>query len=235
MSSAVGAVARWIAPSLTVAAVAGMGLVSDPVQVGPAPAVRLADEVNPLVGAPFYVNPAPGAMRAAQKADPSSPELTAIANTPQAYWIVPGSSASTVAKYVGDAQAAGAIPILALYGIPTATAAASLRAVSDRPRILPHMDRRHRSRHRRCAGGGHRRTRCARHGRLPVGRPASGTLRPDPLCRRYADPQSGRGRVRRRRSLALAQSRGHGRQAQPGRCGQRAGFQPQHRELLDHR
>ena len=118
MSSAVRAVARWIAPFLTVAAVAGMGLVSDPVQVGPAPAVRLVDEVNPLAGAPFYVNPASVAMRAAQKADPPSPELTAIADTPQAYWIVPGSSASTVAKYVGDAQAAGAIPVLALYGIP---------------------------------------------------------------------------------------------------------------------
>ena len=29
--------------------------------------------------------------------------------------------------------------------------------------------------------------------------------------------------------------RRHGRQAQRGRCGQRAGFQPQHRELLHHR
>jgi endoglucanase len=58
------------------------------------------------------------AMRAAQSANPPSPELTAIANTPQAYWIVPGSSAATVAKYTGDAQAAGAIPVLTLYGIP---------------------------------------------------------------------------------------------------------------------
>ena len=57
-------------------------------------------------------------MRAAQKVDPPSPELTAIANTPQAYWLVPGSSAATVAKYVGDAQAAGALPVFALYGIP---------------------------------------------------------------------------------------------------------------------
>jgi endoglucanase len=118
MSSAVGAVARWFVPFLAVAAVAGMGLVSDPVQVSPAPAVQLADEVNPLAGAPFYVNPASAAMRAAQSADPASPELTTIANTPQAYWIVPGSSAATVAKYTGDAQAAGAIPVLALYGIP---------------------------------------------------------------------------------------------------------------------
>ena len=51
MSSAVGAVARWIAPFLTVAAVAGIGLAADPVQVGTAPAVRLASEANPLAGA----------------------------------------------------------------------------------------------------------------------------------------------------------------------------------------
>ncbi|TXA43084.1 CAP domain-containing protein [Mycobacterium tuberculosis variant bovis] len=57
-------------------------------------------------------------MRAAQSADPPSPELTTIANTPQAYWIVPGGSAATVGKYVGDANAAGAIPVLAIYGIP---------------------------------------------------------------------------------------------------------------------
>jgi endoglucanase len=71
-----------------------------------------------LAGATFYVNPTSAAMRAAQKVDPPSPELTAIANTPQAYWLVPGSSAATVAKYVGDAQAAGALPVFALYGIP---------------------------------------------------------------------------------------------------------------------
>lgn len=57
-------------------------------------------------------------MRAAQSADPPSPELTSIANTPQAYWVVPGGSAGTVGKYVGDANAAGAIPVLSLYGIP---------------------------------------------------------------------------------------------------------------------
>ena len=92
-----------------------MGLSADPVQ---APAVRLADEANPLAGAPFYVNPTSAAMRAAQSADPPSPELTAVANTPQAYWLVPGSSASTVAKYTSDAAAAGAIPVLSIYGIP---------------------------------------------------------------------------------------------------------------------
>ena len=46
--------------------------------------MRLADEVNPLAGAPFYVNRTSAAMRAAQSANPPSPELTAIANTSQA-------------------------------------------------------------------------------------------------------------------------------------------------------
>src|SRR3954451_12588790 len=118
MTSAVCAIARWIAPFLMVAAVAGIGFAGGPAQVGSYPALRLADEVNPLAGMPFYVNPTSAAMVAAQKADPPSPELTAIANTPQAYWIVPGSSAATVAKYIGDAQAAGAMPILTIYGIP---------------------------------------------------------------------------------------------------------------------
>jgi endoglucanase len=95
-----------------------VGLSADPVQVRPAPTVRLVDEVNPLAGAPFYVNPTSAAMRAAQSADPPSPELTAIANTPQAYWIVPGSSAATIPGYIGAAQAAGAMPVLAVYGIP---------------------------------------------------------------------------------------------------------------------
>ncbi|WP_326548610.1 glycoside hydrolase family 6 protein [Mycolicibacterium sp. ND9-15] len=112
MFSVAGAAARRIAPLLTVAALT-LGL-----NAGPVPAVRLASEANPLVGAPFYVNPDSVAMRAAQKADPPSPELTTVANTPQAYWLTPGPSASTVANYVGDAQAAGAIPVLSIYGIP---------------------------------------------------------------------------------------------------------------------
>ena len=118
MFSASGAVARWIAPFLTVAAAVGAGFLAGPVRVVPAPPIQLVDETNPLAGMPFYVNPASAAMRAAQHADPPSPQLTAIANTPQAYWIVPGSSAATVAKYTGDAQAAGAIPVLTVYGIP---------------------------------------------------------------------------------------------------------------------
>jgi len=95
-----------------------MGLAGDPAQVGPAPAVRLVDEVNPLARAPLYVNPTSAAMRAAQNANPPSPELTAIANTPQAYWMDQASSPAVDAKYISAAQAAGAMPVLALYGIP---------------------------------------------------------------------------------------------------------------------
>jgi endoglucanase len=99
-----------------------VGVAGDPVQVDRAPTVRLADEGNQLAGAPFYVNPTSAAMVAAQKANPPSPELTAIANTPQAYWIVPSFAPATVAgavaKYTDAAQAAGAMPVLTLYGIP---------------------------------------------------------------------------------------------------------------------
>ena len=116
MSSAIGAVARWITPFLTVAAVAGMVLTAEPAPVGPSPTVRLAADGNPLAGVPFYVNPASKAMRAAQ-GDPS-PQLTAIANTPTAYWMDNRSTPSVDAKYIVDAQAAGTMPILALYGIP---------------------------------------------------------------------------------------------------------------------
>ncbi|MDV3123954.1 glycoside hydrolase family 6 protein [Mycobacterium sp. 21AC1] len=114
-SFALGAVARCIAPFLTIAAVAAVGLVGPPVLT---PTVRLASDGNPLVGQTFYVNPDSAAMRAAQSADPPSPELTAIANTPQAYWMDQRSTPAVDAKYIATAQAAGTMPILALYGIP---------------------------------------------------------------------------------------------------------------------
>ncbi len=68
MTSAVGAVARWISPVLAVATVVGVGLSVDPTPVSPAPAVRLASDGNPLTG-PLYVNPNSAAVRASQ-ADP---------------------------------------------------------------------------------------------------------------------------------------------------------------------
>jgi endoglucanase len=111
-------VARWLSPFLAVAAVAGVACAAVPVQVGPAPAVRLVDDANPLAGAAFYVNPNSAAMRAAQSADPPNPELTAVANTPTAYWMDQASSPAVDAKYIAAAQASGAMPVLALYGIP---------------------------------------------------------------------------------------------------------------------
>lgn len=104
------------------AALAGMGFSADLTGGGAGPAVRLADEVNPLAGRPFYVDPISAAMRAANSADPPSPELTAVANTPQAYWLDQafsiGGVAGTVAGLTGAAQAAGATPVLVLYALP---------------------------------------------------------------------------------------------------------------------
>ena len=110
------AVARWIAPFLTVAAVAAVGAVSAPIHTADTPAVRLAGDANPLAGMPFYVNPQSKGMRAAQ-GNPD-PLLAAVVNTPTAYWMDHISTPAVDAKYIATAQAAGTMPILALYGIP---------------------------------------------------------------------------------------------------------------------
>ena len=114
MSSAAEAVTRWISPLLAVAVVAALGLVAVPVHTAP---VRLAADANPLVGLPFYVNPSSKAAAAANAQDPRNPQLDAIAATPTAYWMDHLSTPSVDAKYIQDAQAAGTIPVLALYGI----------------------------------------------------------------------------------------------------------------------
>ncbi len=80
--------------------------------------MRLTSDGNPLAGLPFYVNPASKARAAADGVDPRSPELDAIANTPTAYWMDNLSTPAVDAKYIADAQAAGTMPVLALYGIP---------------------------------------------------------------------------------------------------------------------
>ncbi|WP_422208915.1 glycoside hydrolase family 6 protein [Mycobacterium sp.] len=115
MSSVVGAVARWLVPFLTVV---GVTFAAASLQTGPAPAVRLVDAANPLAGHAFYVDPTSPAMAAAHRANPPSPELDAIANTPQAHWVDPGVTSAAVAGYVNGAQAAGSMPTLALYAIP---------------------------------------------------------------------------------------------------------------------
>lgn len=108
--------ARLLLPFLTVAAVA-LGSVLAPVPDGPSPQVRLASDGNPLVGLPFYVNPTSKARMAADGVSPPNPLLNAIADTPTAYWMDHLSTPSVDAKYIQAAQAAGTIPVLALYGI----------------------------------------------------------------------------------------------------------------------
>ncbi|HLR98223.1 glycoside hydrolase family 6 protein [Mycolicibacillus parakoreensis] len=116
ISRACTALTRWILPVLTVAVAGALSA-----QAGPLP-VRLVDADNPLAGRPFYVDPASEARAAARAVDPPSPELTAIADTPQAYWLDQAFAASTVADtvagYTGAAAEAGAMPVLALYAIP---------------------------------------------------------------------------------------------------------------------
>ncbi|HTY29248.1 MAG TPA: glycoside hydrolase family 6 protein [Mycobacterium sp.] len=121
MSSAVAAVGRWVTPFVAIATVVCTSLLAHPVRVEH-PNVALLADGNPLAGQTFYVDPISKAMIAARNANPPSAELTAVANTPQAYWLDPafpaGTVGGTVSRIAGAAQAAGAIPILALYAIP---------------------------------------------------------------------------------------------------------------------
>src|SRR5690606_39731341 len=64
----------------------------------------------------FDVKPDSKAARAAE-GDPSR-DLEIIVTTPTAYWMEHLCSPAVDAKYIADAQAAGTMPILALYGIP---------------------------------------------------------------------------------------------------------------------
>lgn len=120
LNSVFRAAARWTGPLSALAALACVAVLVGATQS--APRIQLVDESNPLAGRPFYVDPISAAMRAAKTANPPSPELTRIANTPQAYWLdqafPAGSVGGTVSRYVGAAQAAGATPVLALYAIP---------------------------------------------------------------------------------------------------------------------
>ena len=78
---------------MVIAAAVGMGFTAGPMADHQ---VRLVDESNPLAGRPFYVDPISVAMRAA-KNNPDSPELAAVANTPQAYWLDQAFPAGSVA------------------------------------------------------------------------------------------------------------------------------------------
>ena len=122
MSRTFRALARFAPHALPIAAVTVLGWSGGVMAAGPAPSVRLVDEVNPLAGKPFYVDPISKAMAAANSASPPSPELTTIANTPASYWLdeaFPAATVSrTVSRYTGAAEAAGAMPVLTIYGIP---------------------------------------------------------------------------------------------------------------------
>ncbi|MGV0838380.1 glycoside hydrolase family 6 protein [Mycolicibacterium thermoresistibile] len=114
ISSAADAAARWIVALLGAVVAAGVVFVTAP--AGTAPTVRLVSDANPLAGQTFYVDPASKGMRAAQS-NPSR-ELELVVNTPSAYWMDHLTTPAIDAKLIADAQAAGTMPILALYGIP---------------------------------------------------------------------------------------------------------------------
>jgi endoglucanase len=120
ISSVFGSVARGFAVVAAAASVVYAGVIEHPVSTESV--MLTADGGNPLAGQNFYVDPASAAMRAANSANPPSPELTMIANTPQAYWLdqafPAGTVGGTVARIAGAAQAAGAMPIFTLYAIP---------------------------------------------------------------------------------------------------------------------
>jgi endoglucanase len=111
----VGVLARWVVPFLTVV---GVTLAAAPLQTGPAPGVRLVDSGNPIAGHNLYVDPTSAAMAAAHRANPPSAELDAIANTPQAFWIDGAVPSAAIGRYVNEATAAGAMPVLAVYALP---------------------------------------------------------------------------------------------------------------------
>ena len=101
--------------------------------------------------------------------DPRNPQLDAIANTPTAYWMDNLSTPAVDAKYIAAAQAAGTMPVLALYGIPhrdCGSFAAGGFGSADAYRgwidgVASAIGS--------WTGGDHPRTRRAGHGRLSVG------------------------------------------------------------------
>jgi cellulase/cellobiase CelA1 len=115
VSSATGVVARWVVPFLTVV---GVTVAATSTQTGIAPPIRLVDSGNPIAGHNLYVDPTSAAVAAAHRADPPSAELDAIANTPQAFWIDNAVPSAAIGRYVNGANAAGAMPVLAVYALP---------------------------------------------------------------------------------------------------------------------
>ena len=95
-----------------------MGYSAQPQLPGPAPTIRLVSDANPLIGMPFYVDPISKSRAAANGVQPPSPELEYVANVPTAFWVDQAVSTAAVDKFIGGAQVAGAMPVLALYSLP---------------------------------------------------------------------------------------------------------------------
>ena len=87
----------------------------------PIPA-QLLDSSNPLSGSNFYLDWSTSAEVAAGQANPPSPELRLIADTPQVWWL--GDDVRTeilaaeVRAYLDAAEFVGEIPVLATYALP---------------------------------------------------------------------------------------------------------------------
>lgn len=82
---------------------------------GPTPAPTPAPVLDPRLTRPLYVDPTTNAYRAWQ----SDPSYAPIALTPQAFWVTdPTYTLPQLRTYVAGADAAGATPLVTVYGIP---------------------------------------------------------------------------------------------------------------------
>ena len=149
---------------LTAVVVAGIGLLADPVQVGPAAAVRLASEAEPAGGGAVLRQPHVGGDARRESADPPSPQLTAVADRRRRT----GSSRALRHPRSGSTPATPRLPARSrfwpIYGIPHRDCGSFAAGGMGSGRRLSRLDRRHRCRRGRFAGGDRPRARCARHG-----------------------------------------------------------------------
>ncbi len=102
---------------------AGCGSIDEDLS-GPvdSPIVLVDRTSDPLASLPFYVDPTTSGAVAAGMAVPRKPELDLIAGTAQAWWVdqqTPvGEAAEAIRSHAAGAAADGAMPVVAVYGIP---------------------------------------------------------------------------------------------------------------------
>ncbi len=75
-------------------------------------------ESNIFTTQPLYVSPDTSASRAVIRYPEDARDISVIADTPQARWFDSSASPESVQRYVVDAAAADAIPVVVTYGIP---------------------------------------------------------------------------------------------------------------------